>query len=62
MIEISLGNKRNWWTSASEAEFNNRTKCLEDLYSTYSGQVPLIFYLETFPGHFIVRSMEKMSQ
>jgi len=33
------GNKRNWWTSTSEAEFNNRTKCLEDLYSTYSGQI-----------------------
>jgi len=30
------GNKRNWWTPKSEAAFNNRTKCLEDLYNTFS--------------------------
>jgi len=30
------GNKRNWWTSKSEGEFNKRTTCLKDLYSNYS--------------------------
>jgi len=30
------GNMRNWWTPKSEAAFNNRTKCLKDLYDTFS--------------------------
>ena len=32
----SLGNLRDWWTPADDAEFRRRAKCISDQYSTYT--------------------------
>ncbi|MEO6952504.1 MAG: M13 family metallopeptidase [Polyangia bacterium] len=32
----SLGNLRDWWTPADDAEFRRRAKCVSDQYSTYT--------------------------
>jgi len=42
------GNKKGWWKPEAQSEFDKRTKCLVDLYNTYTEKVAI---KQKYEGH-----------
>lgn len=48
------GDRNKWWTNASTAAFDSRTKCFVDQYNSYKLQgVPVIPILLTIYGNHV---------